>query len=207
MLRSVFSKAREKARQVICLNIQKQIGLSFNVYADERDGYFLVVNMPSGKKSAWAYMLCSYLGIKWIYIWPSDGPPVFYCPSAKVWSGEGPLRSLSYGYNRFSYEPNAGPSGIDKRSRVRNSSFCLLAVDLEFEGFGDGCNISTYIMCTFYNPESSLKNCDARPFAYQYSEGLNMLFVDGYIEWKKNRGDGYPCSFYLYDGYPINYGR
>ncbi len=200
MLRSVFSKAREKARQVICMNTQKQIGLSFNMYADERDGYFLVVNMPSGKKSAWAYMLCPYLEIKWIYTWPSGGPPVFYCLSAKVWSGECPLRSLSYGYNRFFYEPNAYPPGVDKRSRVRNPSFCLLAVDLEYEGFGDGCNISTYIMCTFYNPESSLKNCDARPFAYRHSEGLDILFVDGHVEWKKNRGDGYPSGFYFYEG-------
>jgi prepilin-type processing-associated H-X9-DG protein len=40
----------------------------------------------------------------------------------------------------------------------------------------------------------------AKYFAYRHSGGLNVLFLDGHVDWKTKREDGYPHGFYFYEG-------
>src|SRR3569623_939949 len=44
----VFAQAREKARQISCLNNQKQIGLAFVMYEQDYDGLFPASTFFSG---------------------------------------------------------------------------------------------------------------------------------------------------------------
>ena len=44
MLLPTLNKARETAKTVSCLSNQKQIGLGFNAYQDDYNGYFISYN-------------------------------------------------------------------------------------------------------------------------------------------------------------------
>ena len=46
MLLPVLSKARERARRVVCMNQAKQLTMGVIMYADESDGYFVLREGP-----------------------------------------------------------------------------------------------------------------------------------------------------------------
>ena len=96
MLLPALSKAREKARQAVCLSNLKQIGQAFEFYANDYDGwapplYFL----PAQDGDFWTAKL-------FVYLYPNKVLPdiqgymkgtVFYCPSRG--SGTPPGKSTS----------------------------------------------------------------------------------------------------------------
>ena len=81
MLLPALSKARERARQAVCMNNLKQIGLALFMYSDDYDGF-----LPPG--SWWfAYLVPKY----------SSQQKIFKCPSDRIWSWG--VHQLSYGCN------------------------------------------------------------------------------------------------------------
>lgn len=65
----VFAKAREKAKQSTCTSNLKQVGMAFNMYAQDWDG--IVPKLVYGKQ--WARVLCE---TKYI-----ETPQLCFCPS------------------------------------------------------------------------------------------------------------------------------
>ncbi len=64
MLLPALSKAREKARQAVCMNNLKQIGLAFLMYAEDYDNYYAFDDFDIPNKrptSTWASKLIPYL--------------------------------------------------------------------------------------------------------------------------------------------------
>lgn len=71
LLFPVFSQAREKARQAVCLSNLKQIGAAFSTYVEEWDGDFPAGGLSSSDLSFWVIQLLPQL----------RSVPVFRCPS------------------------------------------------------------------------------------------------------------------------------
>jgi prepilin-type N-terminal cleavage/methylation domain-containing protein len=86
LLLPALKSAREKAKEINCANnLRNSLGYSFNMYANDHNDYFPVGSTikPTG---SWSYLISDYAGIKWKVsnIYPSSGPAIFYCPSAKL---------------------------------------------------------------------------------------------------------------------------
>lgn len=108
MLLPVLNKAREKARQAVCMNNLKQIGLAINMYSDDHKGYLVPYNSGTAEQESpyfWFDILSGYLGQPSLRI----GVNFLTCPTyryqRKYYTN---LEWCSYGVNyynnmRFSY--------------------------------------------------------------------------------------------------------
>ncbi len=81
MLLPALSKAREKAREISCVNNLKQIGLGFNFYNQDHDGYYPPTDLgyfggPTKYYWNWAFALSSDK-----YVWPADN--LWKCPTGQ----------------------------------------------------------------------------------------------------------------------------
>ena len=103
MLLPALSKAREKARQAVCMSNLKQIGLAWFMYADDNDGCIVPVNIPS----TWPELLKRYVGLSSIPVATYPAKPkstCFVCPSNVLRTyGSAPyVYSYNYALNYFS---------------------------------------------------------------------------------------------------------
>ncbi len=77
MLLPALTRAREKARQTICLTNMKQWGLAHNLYLDDFEGYLAndggpgYMNPPDPRNGYWAKFLLS------LYVAPRQVPPIY----------------------------------------------------------------------------------------------------------------------------------
>lgn len=99
MLLPALSKAREKAREAVCMNNLKQLGLAHRMYMEDH-GYIMSVYTGPGSswKNGWKYMFLKYT---------NNNYEVFYCPTdrkifdeyQKLYPGIGKPTISSYGMN------------------------------------------------------------------------------------------------------------
>ncbi|MFA5645500.1 MAG: type II secretion system protein [Candidatus Ratteibacteria bacterium] len=160
MLLPALSRARERARTVVCVNNLKQLYLAFFMYTQENNGY-----LPLATEGAdhWGNYIGKYVGSH-----DSSGKrnTVFRCPSV-----------LKHSYsNQVGYTMNRWLSR-KKIDRVNNSHRWLLLTDI------DPANRNYPWRCTdFFNvayPE--YVNVAQGP----HNGGNNILFIDGHSDWKK----------------------
>lgn len=91
----VFARAREKARQVACYGNLRQIGMAFQMYLQDNDGYFPPVAWTFGRGGRW---------LRFVLRYRSD-MKISACPSAPERDRAIDLRSyrydrdIGYGYN------------------------------------------------------------------------------------------------------------
>ncbi len=104
MLLPALNKAREKAKQISCLNNMKQLGVGFAMYTNDNEGYFpCALHTASGV--TWCGVMLEYMGTRW----GAKGLNIFKCPSdtsARLTTG-----TYAYWHAR-SYAMNAG-AGTD----------------------------------------------------------------------------------------------
>ncbi|MGB9586643.1 MAG: DUF1559 domain-containing protein [Armatimonadota bacterium] len=178
LLMPVFATAREKARQAACLNNTKQMGLAFEMYSNDRDGYLppSVYNTGSGWVS-WDTMILRYL----------KNDRVFACPSDlyKRTSAGNPRRIRSYSMN-------------DQMARVTNQWGIPMKKD-KCPAPGDYVLVSEW-----HHPDNELGSSNYQaimypPFGYhgpqsnvvingtQYAtrEGNNYVFFDCHAKYYK----------------------
>ncbi len=173
MLLPALSKAREKARQTVCKNNLKQIGLAIFMYAQEYSGKEpYPAQTPSsryGFSSTWLKRYNTPYGLGLLYSgdYIKDGH-VFYCPSDKIWSyrkdfkWETPnsfTRSSYFYRNRKGKKASTGwkpPSGDLAKD---TAPFGVIVADRP------GDNHGAYVP----NPHSYM--------------GFNLLCYDGHVEW------------------------
>ncbi len=98
MLFPVFAKARGKAQQTACLSNLKQIGLAFEMYAQDYDGAVCPYGIGSpdtGAVTQWEMHLYPYVGSLGLYSCPSsDFQPTAALVQPNYWSYLG-----AYGWN------------------------------------------------------------------------------------------------------------
>lgn len=167
MLLPSLSQAREKARQIICMNKLKQIGVGLQLYSDDYDDYF-----PRHRQ----YLYWFGAADQYIHKTPENQGGLskdhtFYCPNYK---GTRQFNAvyMSYGYNYIAlgYDGGgAGPLYYFKRSRVKNPSATIMVADND-KDYGGSTSYVIY------------PTADQYP-GTRHSGGANVLWVDGHVSW------------------------
>jgi len=171
MLLPALSQAREKARQAVCMNNLKQLGLAHIMYTQDHDGYICPYRSPG----QYFYMLlASYVGVKDKGV-PSSAKTVFYCPSDRESDGAtaGQPWTNSYGPNLcLMADMDPGSWGSHKLRRMARIKFPSKAVLMM-----DACNGNMVHNEWFDSWDFGQR--------HRHNEGIDCLFVDGHVEWRK----------------------
>jgi len=196
MLLPALEQARMKARQAVCMNNLKQIGLAVHMYLnDYNENFFPVWWSYTSDASSWrasgflrALLDGNYLTggkIIWSvvpdgYILDSDG--VVSCPDVKVRQWYRTIwGAADYGYNYYlGYDMEAlggGPSNFKKLGKVKKPSETALFMEnvyaqrhYWYDSFYMTIGDIDYWSGAFYY---------GRHFNYKF---INTLFVDGHVE-------------------------
>jgi len=172
MLLPALSQAREKARQAACMNNLKQLGLAHIMYTQDYNGY--ICPWRWSPSLSFYILLASYVGVEDKGV-PSSAKTVFYCPSDRESDGAtvGQPWTNSYGPN-VCLMPDMVPTGIEphklrKMVRIRYPSKAVLMMDSH-----DG-NLVHGVAYDAWDDNQR----------HRHNEGIDCLFVDGHVEWRK----------------------
>jgi len=212
MLLPALSRAREKARQAVCINNIKQILLAAMMYTEDYDGWW-----PIGDKGVFYQPGYNYAeGFPW-YLLATGGYPwndpsyqgkntgyissleVFQCPSDRTRSGTGtgctyPMPWLKGHY--ISYVWNVGMSGFKysgggwgtlpvKNGYLKKPDKDIVIADAEWERY-PGAGFGPFYSQSGYMYNTAFPG-PSGPFYgfhhYQTTGGSNTGFADGHVEW------------------------
>ena len=160
MLLPTLGQAREKARQTVCVNNLKQLGMAFNMYLQDWDEWFPL-------HAWWANDFATYKYVK--------NENIYYCPSAtghnRNWpSGDG----IHYGFNAqyLGYENSPPPHDWHKLAEIRNPTETLLLADSQSREI------------YWYQSATTALNAIYGVHTH-HSGGVNILWVDGHVTWMR----------------------
>ena len=159
MLLPALSKARERARQAVCMGNLKQIGTAFMMYTQDNDDYLPVPHRDGvtfKTNDTWYNGLKRYLNITRSPWWhrPTQ-PDVYCCPSD---------RNMPHYYNQM-YISYAMNYYLAHKKLSKQSANKILVAD-------------AYYWCL-------IGSDPANGVHKRHSGGANCLFCDGGVVWKK----------------------
>lgn len=192
MLLPALNKAREKARDLQCLNNMKSIGLYMNLYADSNNGNFPKYNgllAPStytwNEKGKWQdglYVLATPNATlsDWIHY---DGsrtlrPKLFLgCPSqleakSTQWGG-----ARHYGMNEYVGNPNDRGRRCLQQSAIKSPSERMLVMDIDRRANTNGWDPVAITEKRYAYQEGTNKPAIWRHLS---NNGANVAFCDGH---------------------------
>ena len=175
----VFAKAREKARQASCASNLKQIGLAFNMYAQDYDGLYVPKcfdQSATDMSRYWYNLINPYV----------KNTQLFRCPS-RPWTGTKCACSAGEDRpNNPSYDmPCSGVGTTDRSMGIRGGGRAETDVPLPA-----GTIYASDLYCSATNmgaitDGASVINRMANAASKRHNDGYNAVFVDGHVKWLK----------------------
>ena len=179
MLLPALKSAREKARQGVCMNNLRQIGLAMMFCLQDYNEYFPEI-ANNGNSTQWMWCrhnkFVTYLNLQETFNPQTDRKPgnVLECPTDR---GRGYDSSLHVGYALNSHLHDIGTGEKRRLSKLSNPSKVLL-----------GCDGSSYHPC-ISSSKSYRRGTD-------HDGGRNILYVDGHVKWHKGTFSGNVVAWY-----------
>jgi prepilin-type N-terminal cleavage/methylation domain-containing protein/prepilin-type processing-associated H-X9-DG protein len=181
--------AREVARSAACLSNQKQIGISFNIYAHDFRGWvpptynrYANTGNPTTDWIGWFNFLWSYMDRPL----HGDAPPVFFCPSF----GSDTPPSVSrgtYAMNQYAGKEPSGPAPWT--AEVFNHSTNAINTSTGFYNLHQTFQPSSMYLTSdgHNNAGGSLEywmstTATGDTIARWHNEAINVLFMDGSVK-------------------------
>ena len=186
MLMPALQKAREKARQGVCINNLRQIGLTTMLYAQDYNGYLpIALNYdhpnPSRRSPFGLFVLKNYVENTGIYNCPSDTTRT---PGTTAWPGNGHYLNYSWhegnnqGYLWWFYNRYwNGVVDIGKPwnyGMLKKSHLDILAIDGETHIDAGGYNIAL-------GPSDQVGASSLIAWT-RHPSGANCVMADGHVE-------------------------
>jgi len=195
-----LSRAKERARSVICLNNLKQTGLYLTMYADENQAY------PPGRQAGvtqWDLSLASQAGIGAIGQTPEGRSKIFTCPSARK---KAPDTALNFSANpNICKEITESTGPASPRSIMRPSETIAVADAIQYAVNGSSHAIFWGVSGSsgafaYWNDGSpndaespipvgedkdqvyGVMDAQGANFRYRHSARVNSLMIDGHTE-------------------------
>lgn len=195
----VFSRARENARKISCLNNMKQLGTGLMQYLQDYDGAMhanLMGNYEGkagtvGEPSVWTGAIQPYIKNAGIFRCPSsksDRPQSFQyvlSPSNRTgldYPSIGVNAGLSSTYNYYHY---AGfPTGGAYPRPMRDSMIQYPALTVAYaDSFDEGSAPGGYMVMAY---KGIATTGSTNSIANRHLEGTNVAFMDGHAKWYKS---------------------
>lgn len=197
LLSPALKSAREMARQATCLSNLKQIGMTFGMYADDNNGYYIPswYTDADGASCKWIYQSMFYLGYlkqptsaAWytsgsVYYRASYG--VFRCPSdpTKYFSSGIFWPQPNYGINGWWY-PSLGTGsayydhGITGRhqARIQLPAQMLAVSEYPNNSYNPGDRVAA-------NAGAWISAGGGWETMVRHNGGFNVVYVDGHAAW------------------------
>ena len=206
MLLPALSRAREKAREAICINNLKQLGLAHKMYMEDF-GYIMAVYSGTGSswKRGWKYLLLPYT---------NNNVGLFYCPTDRqvfekyqeLYPGIGVPTISSYGMNICAcgwYITEAYPHPYAPTDTIRDPETLIDLVEID----PPGVNVWYWGSWLYANPGKTSWDStgQATSVSRRHRGGANVLFFDGHVAWFTHdelERDDLPYSALGYKGIP-----
>jgi prepilin-type processing-associated H-X9-DG protein/prepilin-type N-terminal cleavage/methylation domain-containing protein len=203
MLLPALAAAKRVAQSITCVNNLKQIGLSTQMYQSDYAEYFPGPDTwPPGPVRVynWETLVMMYLDNR-VVDWTSykkyyqssgasfSGGGVMRCPSIDVFNG---VYEYKAKYNLVSYwmigDYNIGGKGLNniKCSKVIYPSETAVFFDSPGDcnrGYGNSTYYKNYLGINSPNNDSAWINIITD---YRHNKGVNVLYVDGHVDFKKS---------------------
>jgi len=196
MLLPALSKAREKARQAVCMNNLKQIGLGVLMYADDWDGYLIPLGNSGHEYDRW-YCAHSRILLYSKKSWyNNEYQPKGYVPEEMVRRGKrtGCPSSCRTAYPQTEYainyllcawseNPSFSPPEGGYYPRKISDSIVRSKISKRFYMVdlvgGNASAAPTFGPVNYGNPGSSIAKDN---IGAVHNGGFNALFLDGHVE-------------------------
>ncbi|MCB5251946.1 MAG: DUF1559 domain-containing protein [bacterium] len=184
MFLPAFVRNREKVEQSTCINNLKQIGIALKMYAQDYDEFFPTpiynASGTAGSNRSWEDLLAGYCDAKGKYNTntnPKYANTVYDCPSLDPSSVERTIGD--YGLCQlFAPLPASDPrrNFIDTRN-IKNPAAAGAVTEARGSFAYTAAKIGAVDEQWVSSPYRFLRNA--------HSEGINILYCDGHVGWKR----------------------
>jgi prepilin-type processing-associated H-X9-DG protein/prepilin-type N-terminal cleavage/methylation domain-containing protein len=170
MLLPALGKARQAAKKISCASNFKQIGVAFNMYTDDNNGFIV----HHGNGGQWSARLLSYVG---------NNIKIFKCPSTVAgdslwnWAPWDKIGGVQYGImaaSNMAYDHDyylTAPERSTKLAKVKKPSTLGFATDTNNFVFGASAS-------------------SANTPLLRHSNYCNIMFVDGHVNARTGASEG-----------------
>lgn len=210
MLLPALAQAKATAKNVICMNNLKQIGLATFFYAEEND-HFLPASYDGtpylspaiaidSVEATWYAKICVQLGVElasgtgwWNTVWGTGegAERIFICPSVPERGSEGigDPNNMGYGWNFAGLTLGEGFTGAyvgdtANIQRIGNPAQIIMAVDSSamIDGLPSYGGYQAYVAMPACSTHWGCPPNSEYPASLRHRERGNSVFVDGHVE-------------------------
>ncbi|MDD2710942.1 MAG: DUF1559 domain-containing protein [Verrucomicrobiae bacterium] len=174
LLMSGVTKARDKAKQISCMNNLKQLSTAILMYAQEHEDRLPPLWGALGDN--WWDMTSPYMGKQVTSLDERNQIKIFKCPAELYLTGgsKGPVYAMNNALKDTALSNASHYEGC-ALSEIKNAASTMLA--------GDGFYNSTWGNSS--SILSSISDGVNTGISYRHMKGANFSFIDGHVSWQE----------------------